>query len=868
MSDFHPAYFEAAIRGEVERVAAAGASTRNETLNKAAFNLASLGVSGSEIIHSLRPAALQCGLKNGEIYSTINSGMRAGKQHPRAVPTNSRSPSRNVGAASAFSATALPHQESTDNLSALPLPTCDAPDKFKVYGDKGPAKLEGELRRHVYQNPRRAVRVKIKLGRAGEIRWQNWYAVVHDGATGWQAQKPEGYIDIPYVTRSIDPFDPELKNGELHWTEGEKDVDTLDKLNLPAFSFGGTGDGLTADVERHLKNYLNGRHLIIYADNDDGGRSHADKKAAFGYSADAANIRIVHFPQLPPKGDVSDFIANGGTAEQLMARIDAAPLWSPPVVVGDRDLAQPVAENTWDDPDWELLDDRRGKLPEFPIDALVPGWQDYVERAAHGAGVTTAHVAVPLITIASGVIGSARRIEASRSWTEPATLWSAVVGFSGSGKTPGIDVSKRTLAFIEKNRREKIASLQREHETLAEAARAAQKKWKKEVEEAIAAGSPPPSRPVGASDVGEFVAPRLYVSDITTERLAVLLQARPRGMMVIADELAGLFLNMGRYSNGSDREFWLEAWNGKHFIVERMGRPAVAIDHLLVGITGGLQPDKLVRSFQGDADGMYARVCFAWPPEPSYRPLCSEVAEIEDDIVNALTRLIEMPAESDTGFSPRAVPLSNEATATFEQFRQFLHAGKAALDAREREWWAKGASQVLRLSGTLAFMAWSFATGSSEPGRIEQAFMASAIRIWRDYFWPHSRAALRQIGISERHANSRKVLKWIRATKTIAESLSLKDVRREALSQSIDAKQTADLMDGLERAGWVKKVTTETGGRPAHRWKINERLFQDAGSAETAERRSIIDATPGPATLPALSALPAGERGLGHHEAA
>jgi putative DNA primase/helicase len=37
----------------------------------------------------------------------------------------------------------------------------------------------------------------------------------------------------------------------------------------------------------------------------------------------------VHFPELPPKGDVSDFIANGGTAEQLNARIDGATLWSP-----------------------------------------------------------------------------------------------------------------------------------------------------------------------------------------------------------------------------------------------------------------------------------------------------------------------------------------------------------------------------------------------------------------------------------------------------------------------------------------------------------------------------------------------------------
>jgi hypothetical protein len=27
----------------------------------------------------------------------------------------------------------------------------------------------------------------------------------------------------------------------------------------------------------------------------------------------------------------------------------------------------------------------------------------------------------------------------------------------------------------------------------------------------------------------------------------------------------------------------------------------------------------------------------------------------------------------------------------------------------------------------------------------------------RDYFWPHSRAALRQIGLSERNANARRV---------------------------------------------------------------------------------------------------------------
>ena len=137
-------------------------------------------------------------------------------------------------------------------------------------------------------------------------------------------------------------------------------------------------------------------------------------------------------------------------------------------------------------------------------------------------------------------------------------------------------------------------------------------------------------------DPGLFVTPRLYVSEATIERHAVLLQARPRGMLLMSDELASLFLNMGRYSNGSDKEFWLEAWNGHHYVVERMGRPPVTIDHLLIGMTGGFQPDKLARSFAGDSDGMHARVLFAWPEEPAFHSLTDDVTEIEPELLNAL----------------------------------------------------------------------------------------------------------------------------------------------------------------------------------------------------------------------------------------
>ena len=88
----------------------------------------------------------------------------------------------------------------------------------------------------------------------------------------------------------------------------------------------------------------------------------------------------------------------------------------------------------------------------------------WVKRAAAGAGVTAAHVAVPALGIASSLIGMARRAQASSSWLEPMTCWVGIVGASGTGKTPGIDAVKRALAQIERDNQSKVSKLQREHE--------------------------------------------------------------------------------------------------------------------------------------------------------------------------------------------------------------------------------------------------------------------------------------------------------------------------------------------------------------------------------------------------------------------
>ena len=152
-----------------------------------------------------------------------------------------------------------------------------------------------------------------------------------------------------------------------------------------------------------------------------------------------------------------------------------------------------------------------------------PSWQDWAINAAHGAGCAVDHVMVPLLAVSSSLIGAARCVQASRSWPEPLSCRTGIIGASGSGKTPGLDVSKRALAKIEHDRQAKVAELRRRHETNAERAKAKHKAWKEAVEKATKKGLPTPPMPSDADVSDEFVAPRLYVSDATVQKLAALL---------------------------------------------------------------------------------------------------------------------------------------------------------------------------------------------------------------------------------------------------------------------------------------------------------------------------------------------------------
>jgi hypothetical protein len=101
--------------------------------------------------------------------------------------------------------------------------------------------------------------------------------------------------------------------------EGEKDADRVSGLGLVATTspMGASKNGQKPKWKPWFNEPLCDRHVILIPDNDDAGRAHMEA-ARQSLQGIAASVTILELPGLPPGGDVSDWIDQGGTKEQLL----------------------------------------------------------------------------------------------------------------------------------------------------------------------------------------------------------------------------------------------------------------------------------------------------------------------------------------------------------------------------------------------------------------------------------------------------------------------------------------------------------------------------------------------------------------------
>lgn len=133
-----------------------------------------------------------------------------------------------------------------------------------------------------------------------------WTWGLKDKETGEYVVEPRLY-NLPAVKEAV-------KEGKIIFlVEGEKDANNLRKLGFTATCNPmGAGKWKGSYTET-----LKGARVVILPDNDEDGREHAFNVAkALGSKAES--VKILEFPDLPRKGDVSDWISKASLPEEQL----------------------------------------------------------------------------------------------------------------------------------------------------------------------------------------------------------------------------------------------------------------------------------------------------------------------------------------------------------------------------------------------------------------------------------------------------------------------------------------------------------------------------------------------------------------------
>ena len=131
------------------------------------------------------------------------------------------------------------------------------------------------------------------------------------------------------------------------------------------------------------------------------------------------------------------------------------------------------------------------------------------------------------------------------------------------------------------------------------------------------------------------------LQDVTTEAYQDALKFNSGGVTQIHDELLSFF-DFNRYRKGNDEKFYCSKFaNYEPFKIARKGEGIEVIEHPIVRIIGGIQPDVLAGNFSRSEmlnDGMLPR--FLWFIKPADFRLDEQFAKIDTTIVESQWRQI------------------------------------------------------------------------------------------------------------------------------------------------------------------------------------------------------------------------------------
>jgi hypothetical protein len=304
-----------------------------------------------------------------------------------------------------------------------------------------------------------------------------------------------------------------------------------------------------------------------------------------------------------------------------------------------------------------------------------------------------------------------------------------------------------------------------------------------------------------------------------------LAPAAPKGLLIVRDELAGWIEGMRSY-NSAGRAFWIEAYGGRPYRVERKAYPhPLNIPRLAVAVYGGTQPDKLARLMREEDDGFLARMLWVWPEPVSFR--LGHQAPRAKWAIRALDRLRELDLHPGDPSMPIMVPLTAEGRSLIESFAGKMQDRQKGAGGLLRAAYGKARGQALRLALVLEMLWWCGKDGASPPPiRISPRAFSTAALLIEDYFMAMAERAYGDFAATTRDRNAAVLARWV--LKTRSKEMHIRRLQRQIRLPGLrTAEQIRDAAEVLIAAGWLCPPTPSTGFGPRVRlvYLVNPQLW-------------------------------------------
>lgn len=498
------------------------------------------------------------------------------------------------------------------------------------------------------------------------------------------------------------------------------------------------------------------------------------------------------------------------------------------------DYVPPEEYNTPPELKWEPpIPFTQHTLSEFPVDAFPPAIRDYVLAVAETTQTPVDMAATAALAVLALCQQGKYRIKGKDDWIEPLNLFTVIVAEPSERKSAVISHMIRAVQQFE-------ATYNQQHSGAIERSKLEKRmleKQQRNLEEMVLKGK---AQMEDLQDISmqlanfrEVMPMRLYVDDVTTEKLTSVLSEN-KGTAAIVSAEGGIFdMLSGIYTKNVNIDVFLKGHSGDTIRVDRIGRNSESIMNPALTVLLAVQPNVLSGmmsngTFRGR--GLTARFMYCMPHskvgERKYR-----TQPIPDEIARCYDLTIRNLLDEGTPQIPELIYLTPEADKLLEAFSGEVENKLKNEFSDMPDWAGKLAGAVLRISGLLCR-----ATNAKcadfldipESTWVSKEAMAGAIAIGR-YFTEHARAAYTLMGADALVKQSQYALDAILKT-------SLLEFNRRDLMRLCRSFKTADaaqvVLNHLTDLGYLALKDGEQvpiKGRPSNPiYLVNPLLYKQS----------------------------------------